>query len=56
MALSKRNPGASNPPNGRTDEGAGGKSGNHQDNSKITNRPLPTESDGDDLIQKPKKG
>jgi hypothetical protein len=52
MALPRRNPGASKPPNGN--EGTGGQSGKHADNSRITNRPLPTESDGQDLVQKPK--
>lgn len=54
MALSKRTPQASKPPNNKNPEGAGGQSGQHADNSKITKRPLPTESDGNDLVQKPK--
>lgn len=55
MALPRRNPQASNPPNGSgPHEGTGGQSGNHRDNSRITNRPLPTESDGTDLVQRPK--
>lgn len=49
MALPNRNPGASNPPNAH--EGSGGRSGNHADNSHITNRPEPTNADGNDLIQ-----
>jgi hypothetical protein len=47
MALPKRTPQASNPPNGSGPKatpktGAG---------DAITNRPLPTESDGRDMIQ-----
>jgi len=48
MALPKRTPQASNPPNGTGPKGqsnTGGASG------PIVDRPLPTESDGRDLIQ-----
>ena len=46
MALPKRTPQASNPPNGTGPKGQSNTSGD-----QITNRPLPTEADGRDLIQ-----
>jgi len=49
--LPKRVPQASNPPNGTQHEGQGGQSGNHADNSRITDRPQPTGAEGTDLIQ-----
>lgn len=44
-----------NPQPGVPNEGDGGQSGQHRDNSHITDRPLPTETDGTDLIQLPKQ-
>ena len=48
--LPKRVPQASNPPNGTQHEGQGGQS-NTTGSGSITDRPLPTEADGRDLIQ-----
>jgi len=45
MALPRRTPQASNPPNGNGPKATPTTSG------QITNRPLPTEADGRDLIQ-----
>jgi hypothetical protein len=47
MALPKRTPQASNPPNGTGPKGQSNTTGS----GPITDRPLPTESDGRDLIQ-----
>ncbi|QNR52033.1 hypothetical protein phiRKBJ001_91 [Streptomyces phage phiRKBJ001] len=44
--LPKRVPQASNPPNGNGPRGQ-----SNQGGDQITNRPLPTEADGRDLIQ-----